>query len=278
MRAEATIADKRLVAEYFRRFGLKVDDRHRRHLFIHGTYGQAAAAAGTGFEIRRLKDVRYVHTSSRPHFPSQIAERIRATTLDDGPPMHPGAMMPDFTLLPKYGYTPSDFATFYDAASLYAEGVNGKGENIAMVECSAPDYTYSIGSFENAFGLPMNEPSIVGVDQGGYRSPDYTEYYTATADFEGVDAAAPGASITVYALPEDCTWAEFGDAFPSIDEDMPMQHYVAVSIDYSSSEDFLAAANLQSDVNDIDIDVTDLAAQGAALRRLRPLGRGPPAE
>lgn len=260
LRPGATRADAQLVAAYFRRFGLSVDDRNRQVLFVRGTYARAAAAASTGFEVRRLGGDRYVHTSRPPAFPRAVASRVLATTLDDGPPLHAGRAEPDLTLLPKYGYTPAGLATYYDAASLYAAGTNGAGQNLAIVDCGGPDTT-STAYFESQFGLPSNTPAIVYVDA----PPSTPSSIFATIDFDQVDAVAPGATITMYIMPSGCTFAQFADTFAAIAADMPSKHYVAVSDEYSGSEDYFDASGMDGTLTAMHDDIQNIAAAGATI-------------
>jgi hypothetical protein len=260
LRLRATRADAQYVAAYFRRFGLSVDDRNRHVLFVRGTYARAAAAASTGFEVRALAGDRYVHTSRPATFPRAVASRVLATTLDDGPPLHAGRAEPDLTLLPKYGYTPAGLATYYDAASLYAGGTNGAGQNVAIVDCGGPD-TMSTAYFESQFGLPPNNPTIVYVDA----PPSTPSSIFATIDFDQVDAVAPGANITMYVMPTGCTFAQFADTFAAILADMPSKHYVAVSDEFSGSEDYFDASGLDGTLTAMHDDIQNITAAGGTV-------------
>jgi hypothetical protein len=73
----------RAVARYFERFGLSVQaSPDRTILFVHGTYGQAAAAGNTSFAAFASMNRRYVGLASPERYPQPIAAYILATTMN----------------------------------------------------------------------------------------------------------------------------------------------------------------------------------------------------
>jgi subtilase family serine protease len=259
LRPGATSADARMVGSYFRRFGLAVDDRSDHVIFVNGTYGQAAAAAGTGFAVAQIGGTRFAHTTAPPRFPRAIALRIVATTLDDGPPMVYGNSLPDISVEPQYGYSAAQLATYYDAASIYAGGNTGQGEKVAVIDCGTY-FSQAVAVYEKTNNLPRNTPSVVYVDQSS--SGDTS---IASFDVEEVIGAAPGTTITEYSIPQNCTAQNFADAYAKIDADMPANHYVAVSVDYSASEDYYDASGLDSVLMAEHADILNLTNAGAQV-------------
>jgi len=82
MRDGSTARDAALVANYFRKFGLQISvSPDTEILFAHGTYGQAGAAANTGFVRVQLNGEQFTRTTRPESFPPAIAARILATTI-----------------------------------------------------------------------------------------------------------------------------------------------------------------------------------------------------
>lgn len=259
LRPRATTADAHVIGSYFRRFGLIVDDSNSDVIFVRGTYAQTAAAAHTGFAVAQLRGVRFIHTTGAPRFPAVVAERIVATTLDDGPPAIAGLVTPAITVEPQYGYTPAQLATFYDASSVYSGGDTGQGQHIAIIDCG--EYgSQAVDFYEKNFMLPHSLPNVVLVDQ---TMASITSI--ATFDVEETIGAAPGATITEYSLPTNCSGQQFADAFAKIDADMPANHYVAISDDYSASEDFYDASGMDSVLQAEHADIQHITNAGGQV-------------
>ena len=96
---------------------------------------------------------------------------------------------------------PADFATIYNLKPLYAAGIDGTGETIAIVTRSSlvdPNYgvdgIQDIRDFRNAMGLPPNDPEmIINGDDPGVLS--YNDTIEALLDITWAGAVAPGATI-----------------------------------------------------------------------------------
>ena len=87
---------------------------------------------------------------------------------------------------------PGDFATIYDINPLYAAGIDGTGQRIAVMGGS-DILIADIEAFQTEFNLPVNDPQIVtyGVDPG-FNSGAMLE---ADLDLEWSGAVAPNATI-----------------------------------------------------------------------------------
>ena len=95
-----------------------------------------------------------------------------------------------------YGSTdylaPSDFATIYDLKPLYASGIDGSSQAIAVLGRSNVVLS-DIASFRSTMGLSANAPSVVtGGTMPGYVSGDQGE---SDLDLEWAGAVAPAANI-----------------------------------------------------------------------------------
>ena len=91
-----------------------------------------------------------------------------------------------------YGLGPTDFAIIYDVTPLWNAGVDGTGENIAIIGQSDVDMK-DISSFRSVFGLPTNAPVkvLAGTDPGIVEG-DETE---SDLDLEWAGAVAKGATL-----------------------------------------------------------------------------------
>ena len=104
---------------------------------------------------------------------------------------------PDFTFKGFFGVAhylaPGDFATIYNTASLYKNGIDGTGQSIAIVARSNINRS-DFQIYRLAFGLPANDPVIVldGPDPGNSFGADESE---ADLDVEWAGAIAPKATI-----------------------------------------------------------------------------------
>jgi subtilase family serine protease len=256
LRHGTTLDQERLVASYLRRYGLHVDERDRRVLFVRGTYAQAAASAGTGFELATDRaGRRFIRTTSAARFPDEVAAHVHATTLSDGPPPSRSSVQPSFTLLPQYGYTPAALATYYDAASLYAGGTTGAGQAVAIIDCGAA-VSQAVSFFESKFGFN----SSITVKDVDTSSPGTSIF--AETDLEAMISAAPGASITLYAAPSNCTFSELADAYAAVEADMATSHYASVTSEWWGSEDYYDSAGLDSVLQAEDADIQNIANAG----------------
>src|ERR1700738_4674390 len=90
--------------------------------------------------------------------------------------------------------SPGDFAKIFNTAALYKAGIDGTGQSIAIVGRNNINLS-DIQIFRIAFGLPVNDPTIIldGPDPGNFLgSGEETE---ADLDVEWSGAIAPKATI-----------------------------------------------------------------------------------
>jgi Pro-kumamolisin, activation domain/Bacterial Ig-like domain (group 3) len=104
---------------------------------------------------------------------------------------------PEFTFNGPTGVehflAPGDFATIYNTATLYQNGIDGTGQSIGIVARNNINLS-DVQIFRIAFGLPVNDPQIIldGPDPGNLFGPEETE---ADLDVEWSGAIAPHATI-----------------------------------------------------------------------------------
>ena len=110
-------------------------------------------------------------------------------------------------------YAPADIRAAYNLDALYAEGYDGRGQTIVMVEdCGSPTVLDDANTFSERFGLPLLTPSNFSVTSMG-TSVCAGYYPNINADVEWAHAIAPGAALSlIYAVsnyPEDVDEAMF---------------------------------------------------------------------
>jgi subtilase family serine protease len=103
-------------------------------------------------------------------------------------------------------YAPADIRAAYNLDALYAEGYDGAGQTIVLVEdCGSPTLLDDANTFNERFGLPLLTPSNFSVTNLGSAASDCPGYYPGIqADVEWVHTIAPGAALAVvYAASDD---------------------------------------------------------------------------
>jgi subtilase family serine protease len=241
-----TSAQAHAVAAYFSGFGLTASVTPENDLiFVRGTYAQAAAAAHTRFARVRVRDSVFTHAVVPESYPAAIGAHILATTIEEGP----SAIAAGKSAASPGGYSPADIASYYDIAPLYKRGLTGKGQSIALLDCASV-VPSDITTFEAEFGLPQNVPIVINVD-GGTTATDLEP----TGDVERVVATAPGVTVYLYVVPDDCSFGHLADGFARIAADAKTKHFAAVSHSYGATEDdytyYGANAQLQAEHADI---------------------------
>ncbi|MCW2907823.1 MAG: protease, partial [Actinomycetia bacterium] len=116
-------------------------------------------------------------------------------------------------------YSPRQIARAYDLAPLYAQGLDGRGRTIVIVDSfGSPTIQHDLRVFDSAFGLP-GPPSLRVLRPVG-KVPPYDPHNQdmvdaageTTTDVEAAHAIAPGASILLVETPTAETLS--GGGFP----------------------------------------------------------------
>ena len=94
-------------------------------------------------------------------------------------------------------YAPADIRAAYNLDALYAEGYDGQGQTIVLVEdCGTPTLLDDANTFAERFGLPLLTPSNFSITSMGTTvCAGYVP--SINADVEWVHAIAPGATLAV---------------------------------------------------------------------------------
>ena len=153
-----------------------------------------------GLDTRSLTGSSYAHAAKGVRVAAKTGVRADATQA------HAAAVAPSSAApltgspsgcgpaLAVQGFTPNQYQTAYGLAPLFASGLRGEGERVALIEIDGFRFT-DLTSFASCFGLGV--PPVRGFGVGlKHPLPPGGE---ATLDVEVLDAAAPGLKgIDVY--------------------------------------------------------------------------------
>ena len=171
-----------------------------RAIVFSGTARQVQVTFHTAIDRYRVRGQTHLANASDPRIPEALAGVVAGVaTLHNFPrkAMHSRLQAaPQYSAGGSYSYlAPADFAAIYDIAPLYASGINGAGQTLAIV--ARCDITMSdVQTFRQTFGLPTNNPTIVvnGTDPGITSVDELAE---ADLDVQWSGAVAPLATIEV---------------------------------------------------------------------------------
>ncbi len=260
LRPTAGESGTQVVARYFERYGLTVTmSPDRAILFVHGSYGQAAAAGHTSFAAFEARNRRFVALAAPERYPALVAGYILATTMNDGPSAMSAGIVEGGGVAPPGGYSPAQIATYYDITPIYNLGVEGDGVSAAVIACDTITPA-DITKFESDFKLGTNIPTIVLVDGGTTITGS-----EPTGDVERIIGTAPKTSVTLYVAPDACTYADIADAFAAAAADDSSKHYAVVSHSYGATEDDYDYYGGDSDLTAESADIASLNKQGTTV-------------
>jgi hypothetical protein len=251
------------ISRWLQSNGMRVDSVAHGHMFIvfSGTNAQLQQAFHTQIHRYEVKGELHYANSSNPEIPSSFAPIIAGiTSLHDfhSRSLHTfvgvahsdrGAKgwrldsTPEFTTAINgntyYAVTPYDFATIYNVAPLWNEGITGAGQSIAIVSRSDVSPT-DVDNFRASFGLPATNLNIIYDGPNPGKTADESE---ADLDVEWSGAVATSATINlVVAGSTNTTDGSFLSAQYIVDNNVAP----ILSMSYGECEPFLGAAGNQS--------------------------------
>jgi subtilase family serine protease len=179
--------------------GFRLEDSQagRRSIVFSGTVGRLNAAFALRMHQYRWNGEQHLANASNPSIPQALAPVVQGfVSLHDfrsQPQFRRGTPRAQANLSDgTHALAPGDFATIYDLAASYANGVKGSGRTIAVIGRSDVQ-SADISNFRSTFGLPAALPTVVlaGADPG-LVSNDQTE---SDLDLEWAGAIAPAAAL-----------------------------------------------------------------------------------
>ena len=178
---------------------------------FNGTAGQVQEAFHTPIHSYLVKGRTYFANAADPEIPAALAPAVAGVntlnSFEKSPPIRvlgnaarigtSSLWQPEFTFnggsAPAHYLVPGDFAKIYNTSALYASGIDGTGQSLAIVARTNINLS-DIQIFRLAFGLPVNDPQIIldGPNPGNLFGGEETE---ADLDVEWSGAIAPKATI-----------------------------------------------------------------------------------
>jgi uncharacterized protein (TIGR03437 family) len=234
-------ADLGKITQWLQEQGLQVVSvaRGRNWIAASGTAAQVEAAFQTEIHSYIVDGETHFANASEPSVPAAFGSVVKGIRgLNDfrmkprlrASPAKPADTKPDYTTGPGQAHylAPGDFATIYDVTPLYAAGINGTGQKIAVagqIEINLSD----IEQFRSQFNLPANDPQTLLVP--GSRNPGDNaksgDLAESDLDLEWSGALAPNASIIFVYSTDVMTSVQY-----AIDQNLAP----VVSVSYGSCE------------------------------------------
>ncbi|MGP0071535.1 MAG: protease pro-enzyme activation domain-containing protein [Bryobacteraceae bacterium] len=225
----ASANDIAQVTAWLKSQGMTVEDtaRGRNWIMFSGTAGQIEQAFHTELHRYDVNGERHFAIASDPSVPAALAPLVLGFRGLDDFRLQPAGGHPKFN--PPNGYptphvlVPGDIAAIYDLDPLYAAGLDGSGQTVAVVGASEV-YKADLQEFRSTTGLAaLQVQSVVYGTAPGITGAQAE----ADIDLEWVGAVAPNATI-IFVQAED----PFVAAQYAID-----QNYAPVlSVSFSSCE------------------------------------------
>jgi pseudomonalisin len=170
----------------------------RSSIVFSGDAGRVEEAFHTSIHAYRVGGELHHANAQDPAIPDALSDVVAGVvSLHDfrSEPMHTQLEQPvtEFSAGSTHYMAPADFATIYDVAPLYLQGIDGSGQSIAIVGRSNLNIS-DVRQFRSMFGLPANDPQIIvnGANPGIVNSNEESE---AVLDVEWSGAVAKKATV-----------------------------------------------------------------------------------
>jgi uncharacterized protein (TIGR03437 family) len=183
-------------------FAIAATARSRTWISLNGAAGQVRAAFRTPIHHYSVDGTLHYANSAKPEIPAALADVVSSVM-----GLHDFRLKPRLrTAIPDYNSTngghyiaPGDLATIYNITPLYAAGIDGAGQKVAVVG-QTTILTSDIANFRSKFNLPpMNLKQQLYGQSPGLSSNDLLE---ADLDLEWAGAVARNAQI-IYVFSND---------------------------------------------------------------------------
>ncbi len=242
-------ADLAKVSTWLKSLGLTVNgfSRARTRVFFSGTAAQVENAFRTELHQYQVNGETRFANATEVSVPMALSGMVLGVRGLDNFRPRPRARIakPNFTshVSGNHFLSPADFATIYNVNPLYAAGLDGTGEKIAVAgqtEINVSD----IDAFRSAAGLPATNLQLVSVDGStGFSSGDQVE---ADLDVEWSGGVARNATILYVFTGSNSSQNVFNALEFAIDNNLAP----VISISYGNCEANLGTftATLRADV------------------------------
>jgi MYXO-CTERM domain-containing protein len=211
----------------------------RTRLFFSGTVAQVERAFRTEMHRYEIHGGMHRAPSVQPTYPAELPHVLGLMGLHDfhARPERPAPGHPDGVLSgsggPTLALAPADFAAVYDVAPLYAAGLTGAGQRIAIVGVSQyPDA--DVQAFRQQFGLdaanlPARELVPLSGNPFSYTGLAYTE---TVLDLEWAGAVAKDATLGYFYVGDNPGYTYVDAILAAIDDGT----YRIISSSYAGCE------------------------------------------
>ncbi len=252
-------SDLAQVTSWLKAQGLTVDgfSRARTRVFFSGTAAQVESVFHTELHRYLVNGQMSLANATEISVPQAISGMVLGVRgLETFRPL-PRARVarPNFTshVSGSHFVSPGDFATIYNLNPLYAAGLDGTGETIAVVG-QTQIHTADIDAFRTAAGLPPKNLQLVSVDgTKGFKAGDEVE---ADLDVEWSGAVARNATILYVYTGSNSSQNVFNALEYAIDNNLAP----VISTSYGNCE-----ANLGSFTATLRTDVQQANSQGQTV-------------
>jgi uncharacterized protein (TIGR03437 family) len=189
-------ADHSKVVAWLTAEGFDVTDsaRGRNWISFRGTAGQVAQSLHTRMRRYEVNGEMHYANSTALSVPEALTDVVEGFLGLDDFKLKPQSKLvaPAYNSGSNHYMVPEDFATIYNVAPLYAAGLDGAGQGIAVVGQSAILLS-DIRAFRTRYNLPANDPKMLLYSSAdpGYNSAQVE----GNLDVEWAGAIAPKATI-----------------------------------------------------------------------------------
>jgi Pro-kumamolisin, activation domain len=186
-------------------------------VFYSGTVDQVERAFATEMHRYAVGSETHFAMSIAPSVPADLAPVVSGLHgLDDFRPRAKYKPQGSST----YEMSPTDFATIYDLSPLYAAGIDGTGQKIAVAGQTAI-YAADVSTFRSTFGLPAAQPTDVLVPYSGnsYVS-NMSDLGEAELDVEWSGAVAKNATILFVHTGDNQSYSVFDSVYYAVENSL----------------------------------------------------------
>lgn len=203
------------ITGWLRSQGFTVGHVYPNHMVIDfsGTAGQIRQAFQTEIHSLSVRGKQHIANMSDPHIPAALAPAVHGVvSMHDFRPQAYHKLKTDYTFAGCgsncYALVPEDFQTIYNLTPLYAAGITGTGQTVALVE-DTNSYGTDWATYQSKFNLTSYGGTLSTVhpnDAGNCTDPGTNaDDVEADLDVEMVTAAAPGAAVEVISCKDTTT-------------------------------------------------------------------------